>query len=123
MNALERDDDPDGRWRRYCNDALARDFPALWSRLPCLAFFRAPGFDVVPGWRWQQECTLQALHPGRRTMTRAEVERFVQLFERVSRHALAALPAIAGHVVRLDAARTPDAADIARLGVRPGVGA
>src|SRR5690606_35952580 len=28
LNALERDEDGDGRWRRWCNDALARDYPA-----------------------------------------------------------------------------------------------
>src|SRR3546814_14002567 len=31
LNALERDEDPDGRWRRWCNDALARDYPPLRS--------------------------------------------------------------------------------------------
>ncbi len=115
VNALERDEDGDGTWRRYCNDALARDFPALWARLPQLVFFRAPSFDVVPGWRWQQECTLQARHPERRAMSRTEVERFVQLFERVSRHALDTLPSIADHVLRLDASRRPDDADVQRL--------
>lgn len=115
LNALERDEDADGAWRRYCNDALARDYAPLWARLPRLLFLRAPAFEVVPDWRWQQECTLQAANPGRRTMTRPEVERFVQLFERTSRQALATLPSIADATVRLDAARVPDAADVARL--------
>lgn len=115
VNALERDEDADGAWRRYCNDALARDFPALWARLPHLTFLRAPSFEVVPEWRWQQECTLQAAHPDRRTMSRSEVDRFVQLFERVSRHALDTLPALADHTVRLDAARLPAPADLEGL--------
>lgn len=123
VNALERDEDPDGTWRRHCNDALAKDFPALWSRLPSLAFFRAPGFEVVPDWRWQQECSLQALHPQRRTMSRAQVERFVQLFERVSRHALDALPGIADFTVRLDAARAPVLSDLPAAPALSGAGA
>lgn len=105
LNALERDEDPDGIWRRWCNDALAHDAPALWSRLDHLLFLQAPGFEVVPDWRWQQEQTLQAEHPGRRTMERAQVERFVQFFERVSRQALRTLPAIADRTVALDDAR------------------
>ncbi len=105
LNALERDDDADGTWRRWCNDALARDAPALWSRLDHLLFLQAPGFDVVPGWRWQQEQTLQAEHPGRRTMDHAQVLRFVQFFERVSRQALRTLPAIADRTLVLDDAR------------------
>ena len=107
INALERDEDPGGEWRRWANDALAADYPPLWSRLPRLLFLQAPGFGVVPDWRWQQERTLQAAHPGRRAMDHGQVLRFVQFFERVSRQALATLPAIADEVVALDARRTP----------------
>lgn len=107
LNALERNEDPDGTWRRWSNDALARDFPPLWARLPRLLFLQGPGFDVVPHWRWQQEQTLQAQHPDRKAMSHAQVMRFVQFFERVSRQAMKTLPAIADQVIRLDADRQP----------------
>ena len=107
LNALERDEDRDGRWRRWCNDALARDYPALWQRIDQLLFLQPPGFDVVPTWRWQQEQSMQAHDPRRRGMARAQLDRFVQHYERVSRQALRTLPAIADTVVRLDAARRP----------------
>jgi|SRR5690606_22741872 len=107
VNALERDEDPDGRWRRWCNDALGRDYPALWSRIDRLLLLQAPGFDIVPRWRWQQEQSLQAGHPGRPSMDRAQVERFVQFFERTSRQALRTLPAIADAVAPLDVSRRP----------------
>jgi len=107
LNALERDEDRDGRWRDYCNHALGHDYPALWARLPRLLFLQGPGFEVVPGWRWQQEQTLQAAHPERRAMSRPQVERFVQFFERVSRHALTTLPSIAQWTLRLDEHRRP----------------
>lgn len=107
VNALERDEDPDGIWRAYCNDSLARDYAPLWSRLDRLLFLQGPGFDQVPEWRWQQECTLQAAHPDRAAMTRPQVLRFVQFFERVSRHGWPLLPEIADRTVRLDASRRP----------------
>lgn len=107
INRLERDEDPDATWRTWVNDALGRDYPPLWMRLPRLLLLQGPGFEVVPDWRWQQECTLQAANPGRQAMTRPQVERFVQFFERVSRQALRTLPDIADRVVRLDAARRP----------------
>lgn len=106
LNALERDEDADGRWRTWCNSALASYVP-LWRRLDRLLFLQAPGFEVVPAWRWQQECSLQAASPRRQAMTRAEVERFVQCFERVSRQALRTLPEIAERTLRLDAERRP----------------
>jgi D-glycerate 3-kinase len=40
-------------------------------------------------------------------MSRAQVERFVQFFERVSRQAMRTLPAIADRTIRLDAQRHP----------------
>src|SRR5690606_10913395 len=40
VNALERDDDSDGRWRRYCNAALADACPALWQRIDRLLFLQ-----------------------------------------------------------------------------------
>lgn len=105
LNALERDADGDGRWRRWCNRALARDYPALWQCLDHLWFLQPPSFAVVPQWRWQQEQALRRTAPGRGGMTRAQVERFVQHYERVSRQALRTLPAIADRVIALDARR------------------
>lgn len=107
VNALERDEDPHGLWRAHCNRALATDYPPLWARLDRLLFLQPPGFEVVAGWRWQQEQALQARHPHRRGMTRAQVQRFVGLFERISRQALARLPQIADRTVVLDAQRRP----------------
>ena len=107
LNALERDEDGDGTWRRYCNTALRRDYPALWRRIDRLLFLQPPGFDVVPGWRWQQEQALQVRDPARAGMTRAGVDRFVQHYERVSRQALRTLPRIADVVVALDEGRRP----------------
>lgn len=107
INPLERDEDRDGVWRRWANDALARDYPPLWRRLDRLLFLHGPGFEIVPQWRWQQEQTLQAAYPARRAMTRPQVLRFVQFFERVSRQALRTLPRIAQWTLPLDAARTP----------------
>ena len=77
----------------------------MWNRLAFLLFVQGPGFEQVPAWRWQQEQTLQAKSPGRQTMPRAAVERFVLFFERVSRQALCTLPNIADATVRVDARR------------------
>ena len=107
VNALERDEDPDGTWRRWCNAALGRDYPPLWQRIDRMLFLEGPGFEIVPEWRWQQEVTLQEANPDRQAMTHAQVLRFVQFFERVSRQALRTLPAIADRHVRLDATRRP----------------
>ena len=107
VNALERDEDPDGHWRRWCNAALARDYPALWQRIDRLLLLQAPSFEVVPDWRWQAEQTLQASRPGVAGMDRPAIDRFVQHCERTGRQALRTLPGIADRVIALDARRRP----------------
>lgn len=105
LNALERDEDAAGTWRRWCNAALARDYPALWAAMDRLMFLQPPGFEVVFDWRLQQEQRLQAAAPHRPAMDAAGIARFVQHFERVSRQALCTLPDRAHRVVALDATR------------------
>lgn len=119
LNPLERDEDPDGRWRRWCNAALARDYPALWARIDRLLFLQPPGFGVVPEWRWQQERAAPGAAGNRRRMDRGAVARFVQHYERVSRQALRTLPAIADVVVPLDADRRPRRWRTADTAARP----
>ena len=106
LNALERDEDADGHWRRFCNAALSGYAP-LWQRLDRLLWLRGPGFQVVPRWRWQQEISLQAVNPGRAAMTQAQVERFVLFFERVSRQAQRSLEKIADITIVVDKNRRP----------------
>jgi D-glycerate 3-kinase len=102
LNALEAAEDPDRRWRRYVNTALARDFAPLYAQIDCWFMLRAPSFDVVYAWRLEQEHKLaarlraalperDALPPG--VMSDAQVARFIQHYERLTRHCLAALPA------------------------------
>jgi len=107
LNALERDEDQQGIWRRWCNAALARHYPPLWATMDVLWFLRPPGFETVHRWRLQQEQALQAAEPGRRGMDAAQLERFIQHYERISRQALRTLPGIADTIVALDALRRP----------------
>ncbi|MBJ6978659.1 kinase [Luteimonas sp. MC1895] len=107
LNALERDEDGDGCWRRWCNQALQDAYPALWRRIDRLLLLQAPGFEVVPGWRRQAERALAASRPGTPGMDDAAIDRFVQHYERTSRQALRTLPRIADRVVALDAQRRP----------------
>lgn len=104
VNELERSDDPERVWRSWCNRALAAYAP-LWRRIDRLLWLRGPGFELVPHWRWQQEQALVARSPGKHGMTRAQTDRFVLLFERVSRHAHRCLPILADSIVDIDALR------------------
>jgi len=70
-----------------------------------LILLEAPSFDVVAGWREEQEAKLRAVRGG--GMTREEVRRFVAVYERLTRWILAEMPGRADWVVTLDTERNP----------------
>ena len=107
VNALERAEDADGRWRRTANRAL-RDYRSLWQRLDRLVLLKAPGWEIVRTWRGEAENKLrQARRSMAHTLDAAALDRFLQHYERLSRHALRTLPRWADLTIALDAQRRP----------------
>ncbi|MFC4528545.1 kinase [Dyella halodurans] len=103
VNSLERDEDPDGRWRHWVNKQL-RGYQPLWRKLDALIVLQAPNWEVVRQWRSEQEEELLARHAPL-AMDAETMLRFLAHFERLSRHALATLPALADTSVEYDANR------------------
>ncbi|HEY4092490.1 MAG TPA: kinase [Luteibacter sp.] len=104
VNALERDEDADGTWRRWVNGQL-RAYQPLWRAIHALVVLQAPSWDVVTRWRDEAEQPLRARGEPR-AMDAAAMARFLQHYERLSRHALATLPAQADLLIRLSDTRT-----------------
>ncbi len=107
-NALERQEDPDGQWRQYVNQCLATDFPPLHARIDRWVMLQAPSFDCVQRWRQEQENKLIARHGGEapaRAMDAAALARFIQHYERLTRHCLETLPEKVDVLLRLDEQR------------------
>jgi len=109
LNALERNEDPDGRWRGYSQAVLAGPYQRLFGRLDLLVMLAAPCFEVVRDWRAEQEAELRARSvagaPG--VMGEEGLDRFLQHYERLTRHMLDEMPARADLVIRLAADRRP----------------
>ncbi|WP_324741365.1 kinase [Tsuneonella sp. CC-YZS046] len=103
VNVLEASEDAQGIWRRHANHALAGPYAALFGRIGLLVLLAAPGFEVVRGWREQQEAELRkrAGPDASGVMSPGEVERFIRHYERLTRHILQEMPARADLVVRL----------------------
>ena len=90
VNALERDEDADGVWRAFANEALAGGYQALFDRMDHLVMLAAPGFDIVQRWRTQQEHELRERSGS--GMSDAQIARFIQHYERLTRHILKEMP-------------------------------
>jgi D-glycerate 3-kinase len=112
LNALERDEDAQGRWRGHVNAALAGEYRRLFGRIDLQLLLRAPSFDVVYAWRLEQEHKLRARVSAEggdlsRVMDDAGVARFIQHYERITRRILEEMPQRADIVLELDETRTP----------------
>jgi D-glycerate 3-kinase len=105
VNALERDEDPEAIWRRHVNAELAGAYRGLFGRLDLLVLLAAPGFDIVLRWRIEQEHALRHGHGG--GMSDAEIARFIQHYERLTRHILAEMPGRADLTIPLAEDRAP----------------
>ncbi|WP_439639097.1 kinase [Nevskia sp.] len=103
VNALEADEDRDGRWRRRVNAQLAGPYAEWFAGLDALIYLQVPNFDAVHRWRWQQEQDT-ARSAGKKAaglQTPEQLARFIQHYQRLSQHALDVLPDRADVVIRL----------------------
>lgn len=88
QNALERHDDASGVWRAFVEQALV-DYQQTFALLSDLVFLRVPGLDAVRRWRLQQENE----RPPEQRLSAADVDRFVEHYERITRRMLRGMPA------------------------------
>lgn len=93
VNELERAEDADAVWRRYVNDCLGNEYAKLFSWLDMQIFLQVPSFAKVLEWRGLQEKKQGG------PLANAELRRFVQHFERLSRHMLDTTPGYADVVI------------------------
>lgn len=107
INALEAQEDGDGRWRRYVDEALAGPYRDLFDRIGLTVFLQAPSFDCVFAWRRLQERKLRERTGGSGAglMDDAALARFIMHYQRITRRLLATMPARADLVAVLDAAQ------------------
>ncbi len=110
VNRLEVEEDADGRWRRYVNEALAGDYQKLFGRIDMLIQFVAPGFATVRRWRGEQEDKLRSARRDEasgddRIMDDAALARFLDHYERLTTHITDEMPARADILLRLDERR------------------
>ena len=98
VNPLEASEDPDGAWRLHVNDALSGDYAELFAAMHKLILLKAPSLECVLEWRRLQEQKLAGRRSGGGVMDADAVARFVQHYERLTRHGLATLPGSADYV-------------------------
>lgn len=107
INPLERERDPQGRYRGYVNHCLAGSYQALFNRLDVLIMLKVPSFECVRSFRIEQEHALlrrlRRSDPEAQVMSDEQVGAFVAYFERLTRAMLQEMPARADVLVTVEA--------------------
>ena len=108
LNALERDEDADGAWRREVNRRLATDYAELFGRIDLLVSLEVEGFAAARANRALQERKLAASDPGGAAiMDEAALDRFLMHYERLTRWMLEEMPGRADVVIPIGADQRP----------------
>lgn len=84
VNVLEAERDKDAIWRKEVNANLAGAYQLSFDMLHAIVSLQAPSFAIIQEWRCEQEEGL--LNRDLTDADRARVARFIQHFERITRH-------------------------------------
>lgn len=108
VNDFERLEDSNGEWRNHANLQLALHYKPLYQMMNKWIMLKAPSFADVFNWRLEQEqklidATPTELRP--KAMSKVQVERFIQHYQRLTEHALNTLPHKCDEVFSLNSVR------------------
>jgi len=115
INTLESQQDANGQWREFVNQALANEYAELFALVDCWLMLKAPSFDCVYQWRMEQEQKMakqlgvnflsddRKSHPG--IMSTIELQHFIDHYQRITEHGFATLPKKMHHLYELDTQR------------------
>lgn len=103
VNSLEAEEDSSGEWRHYVNQQLAGPYQTLFAMVDVLLMLQVPSMEAVFEWRSLQEQKLaervqylfdtQQPSDHLRIMDAAQINRFIQHYERLTRAMLSDMPA------------------------------
>ncbi len=89
INELEATEDPKQVWRHYVNAQLAKHYCPLYSFINHWVMLKPPSFADVFAWRLEQEQKLRDITPvdkQQQLMNAAQIQRFIQHFQRLTEH-------------------------------------
>jgi len=103
IDAFESSHDPQARWRQYVNTALQKYSGIFAAVLDERWFLKAPDWQTVIDWRWQQEQE----NPRRWLHSRDQVVDFLQSYRRICAHMDDSNKQWVDHTIELDTRHMP----------------
>ena len=93
INELEATEDKNGSWRTFMAKQLEDNYQNIFDQINFLILLEAPSFEQVFNWRNLQEKKLRKrTQKSSDVMSEKQLIRFIQHYERLTRHCLELLP-------------------------------
>jgi D-glycerate 3-kinase len=93
LNALEAQEDADGRWRAHIRAELASTYALFFARFDAVVYLKPPSWEIVTRWRAEQE--EENLSRALASADYARLDHFLMHYERITRSMMAG-----GHTAR-----------------------
>jgi len=105
INELEENEDTKSIWRHYANEQLKQYHHRIFDHTDMCIMLKPPSFEQIYDWRSLQEKKLKANTPSHQQhiMSDEQLKHFIQHYERITRHTLDHLPAIADVIIAITA--------------------
>ena len=105
INSLEKIDDLKLVWRKFVNQQLKSKYKKLYNHLNTLLYLKVKNFSLLQRWRLKQEKKLWLKNKklsNNKIMSKKEVIRFMQTYQRVSQNMLKGAPKYASIILNLN---------------------
>ena len=105
INSLEKIDDIKLIWRKFVNQQLKSKYKKLYNQLNCLLYLKVNKFSLLQKWRLKQERKLWLKNKkmsNNKIMSKKEVSRFMQTYQRVTKNMLKGAPKYASIIFNLN---------------------
>ena len=105
INSLEKIDDLKLVWRKFVNQQLKSKYKKLYNHLNTLLYLKVKNFSLLQRWRLKQEKKLWLKNKklsNNKIMSKKEVIRFMQTYQRVTQNMLKDTPKYASIILNLN---------------------
>lgn len=118
VNDLEEQQDPDSVWRNRVNKYIEQDYLPLYHQMNYWIMLKAPGFNNVLKWRFEQEQkqALKSRAASENIMSKSQICHFINHYQRLTEYALDVMPKKCSEIFYLDDERNVVDLQATRLG-------
>ncbi len=101
INSLESNKDKKRIWRKFYNQKLKKEYSKIFNRFDEIIFLKTPLFSNIITWRLKQEKMMKKQSNFKKSMSKVQIEEFVQYYEKLTKWMIKVLPPISNLTIHI----------------------